>query len=183
MGVIQPKEQRTGGLPAQGPCGVWAEHEGEAHWQPEPAHGHVTLKITPDTFPSNLMTVGFQYIDEGCALRDHGHRASDELLFVWGGHGTAYLDGVPHKVEPGSLVYVGRFVKHGFVNEGKGQLKLMWVITPPGLEHAIRGMGRPKEPGGNQRPGAFERPPHIRDILDRAGFARPETLVPGGSGR
>lgn len=183
MGVIESNNKRSTELPDQGPCGVWAEHEGETHWQPDPAHGHVTLKITPDTFPSNLMTVGFQYIDEGGALRDHGHRASDELLFVWGGHGTAYLDGVPHKVEPGTLIYVGRFVKHGFVNEGKGQLKLMWVITPPGLEHAIRGMGREKQPGENGRPGTFERPPNIRDILDRAGFARPDTLVPGGSGR
>ena len=62
-------------LPEQGPSGVWHEEDGESWWQPEPANGHVTLKVTPDTFPSNLFSVGLQYIDPGCALREHGAEA------------------------------------------------------------------------------------------------------------
>ena len=170
------------GRPDQGPCGVWHEEDGESWWQPEPANGHVTLKITPDTFPSNLFSVGLQYVDPGCALRDHGHRCNDEILFVWEGEGTAYLDGVAHKVGPGSLIYVGRYVKHGFVNDGPGQLKLMWVISPPGLEGVIRGMGAPREAGAGH-PGPFPRPDNIREILDAGNFARPEHLAASGSGR
>ena len=169
-------------LPEQGPSGVWHEEDGESWWQPEPANGHVTLKVTPDTFPSNLFSVGLQYIDPGCALREHGHQCNDEILFVWEGEGTAYLDGVPHKVKAGSMVYVGRYVKHGFVNDGPGQLKLMWVISPPGLEGVIRGMGQERELG-TSHPGAFPRPNNIREILDTGKFARSEQLVEGGSGR
>ena len=169
-------------LPEQGPCGVWHEEDGDSWWQPEPANGHVTLKVTPDMFPSNLFSVGLQYIDPGCALRDHGHQSNDEILFVWEGEGTAYVNGEAHKVKPGSMIYVGRYVKHGFVNDGPGQLKLMWVITPPGLEGVIRGMGQQRKPG-EDRPGSFDRPPNIRDILEAGKFARPEQLIPEGSGR
>ena len=169
-------------LPEQGPYGVWHEEDGDSWWQPEPANGHVTLKLTPDMFPSNLFSVGLQYIDPGCALRDHGHQCNDEILFVWEGEGTAYVNGETFKVKPGSMVYVGRFVKHGFVNDGPGQLKLMWVITPPGLEGVIRGMGQSRQ-AGEARPSSFDRPPNIRDILDAGKFARPEQLTEGGSGR
>ena len=176
------KQDESQVLPEQGPWGVWNEEDGESWWQPEPANGHVTLKLTPDTFPSNQFSVGLQYIDPGCALRDHGHQCNDEILFVWEGEGTAYVNGEQFKVKPGSMVYVGRFVKHGFVNDGPGQLKIMWVITPPGLEGVIRGIGQPRDTD-SKRPIDFDRPANVREILDIAKFARPEQLVGDGSGR
>ena len=180
--TINETRDESQNLPEQGPWGVWHEEDGESWWQPEPANGHVTLKLTPDTFPSNQFSVGLQYIDPGGALRDHGHQCNDEILFVWEGEGTAYVNGEEFKVKPGSMVYVGRFVKHGFVNEGPGQLKIMWVITPPGLEGVIRGIGQPRESGGS-RPDEFVSPENVRKILDIAKFAPPDQLVDGGSGR
>ena len=81
---------------------------------------------------------------------------NDEMLFVWEGEGSAYVDGVRHRVEPGSLVFVGRHRKHSFVNEGKGPLKLFFMITPGGLETLIRSVGRPRE-AGEAAPARFER--------------------------
>ena len=168
--------------PAQGPVGIWGPEDGESYWQPEPAHGYITLKITPETFPTNLLAAGLQVVEPGCAIRQHGHHKNEELLFVWQGRGTVYLDGAPHPVEPGSLVYVGRYVKHGFVNDGEDPLKLLWVMMPPGLETVVREAGAPRL-AGCPRPERFGRPDNMGEILDRGGFAKPEDLVPEGIGR
>ena len=142
--------------PEPGACGVWGPDDGESYWLPQPSGGYMTIKVAPDTFGANLYMAAVQVIDEGGVLTEHNHTQNDEMLFVWEGEGSAYVDGVRHRVEPGSLVFVGRHRKHLFVNEGKGPLKLFFMITPGGLETLIRSVGRPRE-AGEAAPARFER--------------------------
>ena len=161
----------------KGPKAVLGPEEGESYWQPEPANGYVTVKLSPFNFPSNMFSTGIQVIDEGCSLRQHGHQRNEEMLFVYEGHGTAFVDGERFPVEPGSLIFAGRWVKHGIVNEGKGQMKILWVFFPPGLETVLCALGQPRKPG-ELRPSNVTRPSNVQEILAKGWFARPDQLPP-----
>ena len=148
----------------------------------------MTLKMTPDAFPANHYTAAVQVIEEGGVLRDHGHRKQDEFLFVFEGCGTVYIDGVAHEIEPGSLVFVGRYRNHGFVNQGPGPMKIFFITVPPaGVEDVVRLIGRPRAPA-EPPPEPFERP-HDPDtvrqldlLADRTGIAHPDDMPAGGTG-
>ena len=175
-------------LTEPGPYGVWGPEDGESYWLPQPSGGHMTLKMTPDAFPANRYMAAIQVIEEGGVLRDHGHREQDEFLFVFEGRGTVYIDGVAHGVEPGSLVFVGRYRNHGFVNDGPGPMKIFFMTVPAaGVEDVVRLIGRPRAPD-EPAPEPFERPddPDIGrqlDLLaDVCGIAHPDEMPPGGTG-
>lgn len=150
---------------------VFGPEEGESYWQPEPAHGYVTTKVSPHNLNTHTWAAGFQVIDPGGHIRPHAHERAEELLFVWEGHGVVVIDGVEHPVEPGSLIYVDKLVMHSVVNRSAGLMKVLWVITPPGLEDVFSAIGRPRQPG-EKRPESVERPDNTQEILDRAYFAR-----------
>ena len=56
-------------------------------------------------------------------------------------------------------------------NSGKGQLKMMWVIFPPGLEDWFQAIGKPRIPG-DAAPEPFERPKNVAAIQDQQRFVR-----------
>ena len=93
------------------------------------------------------------------------------MLFIWQGSGVVIIDDVEYPIEPGSLVYVGKWVVHSVVNRGTGQMKVLWVITPPGLEDFLTAIG-PERRQGEDRPEGLSRPENIQQLLDRAYFAR-----------
>lgn len=159
----------------KGQAYVFGPEDGESHWQPEPANGYITVKVSPHNLPTNTLSAGFQVIDPGCHIREHAHARAEELLFIWEGEGLAMVDGVPQPIGPGSLVYVGRWVNHSIVNRGNTQMKVLWVITPPGLEDFLTAIG-PRRMPDQKRPEGLKRPPDIQNLLDRAYFARPEDL-------
>lgn len=62
------------------------------------------------------------------------HHDVDQILVFVEGEGVAVLDGRRTVVSPGRLVHVPAGMRHNFVNEGTGDLKLYTVYAPP--EHA-----------------------------------------------
>jgi quercetin dioxygenase-like cupin family protein len=152
---------------------VLGPEEGPSWWQPGPSNGYVTVMLSPLNCPSNNLSCGMQVIDPGCSLREHAHQRNEELLFVHEGHGYAVVDGQRHPVRPGSLVYAGRWTRHGLVNESDGPMKILWVFLPPGLETVLAALGVPRRPG-EPRPAQVERPADVLDILARGWFAPPE---------
>ena len=172
------------GLAKPGSFGVWHEDDGESYWLPEPCFGHMTVKMSPDTFPTKDYMAAVQIIDEGGTLPDHGHGAQDEFLFVWQGEGKVFIDGVPHPVKPGSLVYVGRHRKHGFVNTGNGPMKIFFLCAPSaGVEHMMRAVGKPRKRPGERRPKPWDHPDEssFEPILDKYVYSLPEQMVAEGT--
>lgn len=159
--------------PDKGGAIVVGPDEGESWWQPGPSNGYVTVKLTPLNCPSNNLSCGIQVIDPGCSLREHAHQRNEELLFVFEGRGTAVVDGQHHPVEPGSLIYAGRWTRHGLVNDGDGPMKILWIFLPPGLEEVLASLGAPRRPG-DARPQHLERPADVLEILARGWFAPPD---------
>lgn len=160
------KQQASEGL--KGLHHVLGPEDGDSHWQPEPANGYITVKVSPHNLNTRSLAAGFQVIDPGCHIRPHAHDRAEELLFIWEGHG---VDGVKRPIEPGSLVYVGKWVTHSIVNRGTTQMKVLWVITPPGLEDFLTAIG-PVRRAGDPRPEGLRRPDNIDELVDRAYFAR-----------
>ena len=144
--------------------------EAPSFWQPVPANGYSDIHITPATTGSRTMSMGIQTIAPGCYIREHWHDRNEELLHFIQGRGTAYIDGIPHPINPGTTIYVGPWRKHKFVNEGADEMKMLWVLSPPGLEDFFAGIGRPRR-DGDPAPAPFPRPENVAEIERRTVFA------------
>jgi hypothetical protein len=56
-------------------------------------------------------------------------------------------------------------------NTGSGQMRLLLMIAPAGLEDWFRAIARPRRPG-DAMPAPFERPADVAEIQARARFVR-----------
>lgn len=146
--------------------------DGESYWQPQPSRGYITAKITPYNSPYDNFAAGVQVLEPDGSVVEHAHERSHELIFFYGGEGYAEVDGERTEVSEGSTLMLGRGVQHLIVNTGDTQLKMHWVIFPPGLEDWFKALGRKRTPG-EETPEPFERPENIEDIQDRQRFVRP----------
>ncbi len=154
----------------RGPAVVVQPGDHASYWQPVPANGYTDIHISPELTGSPTLSMGIQTIAPGCYIREHWHDKNEELLHFTHGEGTAYVDGVPHPIRPGTTIFVGPWRKHKFVNEGTSDMKMIWVLTPPGLENFFAGIGRPRHPG-EPTPEPFARPDNVAEIERRTVFA------------
>lgn len=67
---------------------------------------------------------------------ENRHRGSDQWLYVVAGRGTAVLDGTPHQLAPGTLLFIERGRSHEIRNEGDEPLKTLNVYVPPAYSPA-----------------------------------------------
>ena len=154
---------------------VSGPEDGISHWQPLPSTGYTVVKLHPGNSPINHLSAGLQVLEPGCHVRNHAHQCNDELLFVWQGTGHCLIDGRRYELSPGALIAVGRFVEHKIVNDGPGQMKIFWVMTPPGLEDWFAAIGRERKPG-DPMPAPFPRPDNVGDIHRRVRFVPADRL-------
>lgn len=140
--------------------------EGPSYWQPVPARGHADPTLMPANTHFGGLSMGYQTIVPGGHVREHSHRDQVELQICFRGDGRVVVDGVSHPLVPGTACFLGYDVKHEIVNEGVEELVMMWVITPPGLEHFFATIGRPRRTD-EPTPAPFERP-HDVVVIERA---------------
>jgi len=132
--------------------GSWrVVHDGTvpSFWQPAPQRGYLALKVNLDTYPSNAFQAGEQMLCPGSQIVPHAHSHNEELLLVISGHGHVATDDESLPLEPGSLVYVGRWVTHSFVNTGDENMRILGILMPPVRDFAelVVRLGRPRTPG------------------------------------
>lgn len=159
---------------AKGEAIVVGPEAGESFWQPTPSTGYIVNKITPYNSPYDDFSAGIQVLEPGAAIREHAHERQHEVLFVYEGTGYAILDGERVELSPGTVIVFGRRVLHLVQNSDSGQMKMFWVIFPPGLEDWFQAIGRPRKFGDAGDAPIFDRPENVRDIQDRQRFVRPE---------
>ncbi len=158
----------------QGQTVVIGPEEGESFWQPVPSTGFITSKITPYNSPYDTFSSGIQVLEPGSSVRQHAHERSHELIFIYDGEGYAEIDGENYELQQGSMMVVGRGTQHMVFNSGKDQLKMMWVIFPPGLEDWFRAIGKLRIPG-ETAPEPFERPDDVTTIQHQQRFVHPKS--------
>jgi quercetin dioxygenase-like cupin family protein len=145
---------------ARGHAVVMQPDEGPSFWQPVPANGHADPKLVPANTGLETLSMGYQTIAPGSHVREHSHGEQIELQICFRGRGRVMVDGASHPLVPGTACFLGGDVKHEIVNEGPDDLVMLWVITPPGLEHFFASIGRPRQPG-EPAPAAFARPTDV----------------------
>lgn len=152
---------------------VLRPEDGEALWQPKPSTGYIVNKLNPYNSPYDSFSTGLQVLEPGTHIRRHAHERQHEILFCYRGEGYAEIgeERTRHELAEESMMLIGRGVQHKVVNTGAGQMRLLWIISPPGLEDWFRALGRLKQPGDNQAP-VFERPANIEEIQARQRFIR-----------
>jgi len=148
---------------------VLGPEEGEAYWQPLPSRGYIVNKISPYTCPYDDFAMGIQVLESGAHIRRHAHERSHEVLFCFRGSGTAEIDGQSYEVREETTLLIGRGLQHKVTNTGASQMRLLWFISPPGLEDWFRAIGRARTPG-DPLPPPFERPGNIKEIQAQQRF-------------
>ena len=67
---------------------------------------------------------------------------------------------------------VGRGLQHKVSNTGIGQMRLLWLIAPAGLEDWFRAIGRPRQ-AGEPLPAPFDRPADVEAVQAQQRFVGP----------
>ena len=158
---------------AEGIAIVLGPEDGESYWQPLPSRGYVINKINPYTSPYDDFSIGIQVLEPGAHVRRHAHERNHELLFCFRGTGSAEIAGKTFDVREETMLLIGRGLQHKVTNTGSEQMRLLWLISPPGLEDWFRALGRPRR-AGDPMPPAFERPANIKEIQAQQRFIASE---------
>ena len=153
-----------------GDARILGPNDGDSHWQPVPANGHVRTLFSDTTVNTrNRFAMGTQTVAPGCFIREHTHDRNEEIIFVVSGRGSVRLDGELHPLEPGSAVFLGVNRKHQFINPGPDPLTFVWYFTPGGLDAFFAEIGRPRQPD-EPAPEPFPRPENVAEIERRTVF-------------
>ncbi|HSE93556.1 MAG TPA: cupin domain-containing protein [Methylomirabilota bacterium] len=145
---------------ARGHAIVVQPGEGPSFWQPVPACGHADPTLTPANTRFAGLSMGYQTIAPGGRVREHSHGDQVELQICFRGRGRVVVDGENHPLVAGTACFLGHEVKHEIVNEGLDDLVMLWVISPPGLEHFFATIGRARR-AGEPAPEPFARPADV----------------------
>jgi quercetin dioxygenase-like cupin family protein len=86
--------------------------------------------------------MGTQQILAGVGIPIHRHFEMDEAFYVIDGSGTFILNDVPHPIQKGGSIFIPKTAWHGFQNPD-GELLLLWIVAPPGLEAFFREVATP----------------------------------------
>lgn len=154
---------------------VIGPNDGERHWQPLPANGHVRniLNQVMTGGAANL-SMGTQTVAPGCFIREHTHAHNEEIIHVLDGRGIARIDGVEHPIQRGSTVYIGVDRRHHFLNPHPEPMTFLWIMTPGGLDRFFAEIGRPRA-SSEPTPAPFPRPENIAEIEARTVFGWTDT--------
>ena len=120
---------------------------GPSFWQPVPANGHADPTLHPAVTRFEGLSMGYQTVAPGGRIREHSHGDQVELQICFRGRGRVEVDGVSHPLVPGTACFLGYDVRHEILNESDEELVLLWVVSPPGLEHFFEAIGRPRRAG------------------------------------
>ena len=144
--------------------------DGPSYWQPVPANGHADPKLYPGNTGFDGLSMGYQTIAPASRVREHSHGDQVELQICFRGSGRVMVDGVAHKLTPGTACLLGYDVKHEIINDSAADdLVMLWVIAPPGLEDFFKAIGRPRS-AGEPAPAPFPRPADVVAVERRLGM-------------
>ena len=94
--------------------------------------------VEPNTVGTEHFSMGLEEVDPNSEIPLHSHSESEEIIFVYGGHGKAFVGDEVADLKPGTVIYLPPNVEHRFVNTGDEPLWITWTLSPPGFEKQIR---------------------------------------------
>ena len=94
--------------------------------------------IEPNTQNTERFVMGLEEIDPNSEIPMHSHSEAEEIIFVYGGKGKAYINDEVTELKHGTVIYLPPKVEHRFVNTSDEPLWITWTLSPPGFEKKIR---------------------------------------------
>ena len=117
----------------------WAE--GEILSLGPPLPGTVAL-VARSEVPGGTFVFGTRVIARGQALATHRFLACDVVYVIQKGQGRATVEGQSLTVVSGMTISVPRQHWHALQNTGTGELHVVWLAVPAGIEGLFREMAR-----------------------------------------
>lgn len=106
----------------------------EIRWFEPPGHHHSAWSKLL-VHPTNTATKRFDFrlssYQPGGYAAPHAHAEAENIIFILGGRGLVELDGAPHPIEAGTVVFVPPGVKPGIYNTGTQPLVFVFAASPP----------------------------------------------------
>jgi quercetin dioxygenase-like cupin family protein len=131
---------------------------GDQHWQPQPANGWIEVLTSPRQAGASAgFSAGLQELPPLGKIREHAHPAQTEIFWVAEGRALARLEGEVRRIVAGTFMVAAPQTRHGFINDGAGPFRFLWMLVPAGLEDFFIGIGRPKR-AGEPDPTPYPRP-------------------------
>jgi mannose-6-phosphate isomerase-like protein (cupin superfamily) len=88
--------------------------------------------VTPDTMGARNLSLAVMDCPVGSTVRPlHGHRDTEEVLFILEGEGEAWVDGEVAPFSQGDAVLFPANSKHMVRNTGGGSLRTCSIFSPP----------------------------------------------------
>jgi mannose-6-phosphate isomerase-like protein (cupin superfamily) len=88
-----------------------------------------SVMVTEDTCGAQQYTAGLFWVRPGTRGHADRHQGQEELYYIFAGRGLVFIDGKPHKIEAGDVVFVPDGSEHYLVNDGDEALGLFWAIA------------------------------------------------------
>lgn len=89
------------------------------------------MVVQPETMNSRNMCAGVAFFPINEKAPPHVHEKEEEILYVLGGEGKMYFNGVGEELIPGTFMYVPRGVEHRIAPASPEGLKVFYVFSPP----------------------------------------------------
>lgn len=99
-----------------------------------------TVKSTNVSMGGTVVAIGTAEINHGSNIGVH--QDEDEIVFIHSGRGSVVLNEQAIPAAPGTIMYVPRGVRHGFVNTGDAPFEFFWLVAPPGLANRFLASGK-----------------------------------------
>jgi quercetin dioxygenase-like cupin family protein len=93
----------------------------------------VVVLATPDNGTAKDIAIGLSAIPPGLSTEEHFHPA-EEVATVLSGRATIFIDDIPFKVGPGSVIFTPSNARHR-TQVDQGEIFLSWwIYSPAGSE-------------------------------------------------
>lgn len=104
---------------------------------PHPYRRTLKVLVSPSLHPElKTIAAGLSILPPGGKTDDHVHDEG-ELFYVLSGRGTIRVGDEVEIITPGTAVWGPPGKPHQLINEGRGALRVLWVLSPPGRERVI----------------------------------------------
>ncbi len=77
-------------------------------------------------------------LDVVSTRRAHRHPLSEEVVYVSSGHGTAFVDGTPHRIGPGDVLHVPAGAPHATIPDAGQLVELVCFFPHPRLSENLQ---------------------------------------------
>ena len=86
--------------------------------------------VTPTLFGTKAVKGEMIIYPPGTEASNHHHEGAEHFQYFVSGSGTALLDGEPHAVRAGDVLYNYEFERHNFVNDGEEDMVFVEYFVP-----------------------------------------------------